>query len=75
MNDICLNDIRILNLEQMVWIQTTSYGDVPKVGRYRHGAAAFGTKMLIFGGVEFQRYANEEVKSVEIRKSQKINQC
>jgi len=63
---ICLNDIRILNLETMCWSQTTLHGDVPQSGRHHHAATSFGSKMLIFGGVELGKYANDEIKIIEL---------
>lgn len=66
--DICLNDIKILHLEHMILAETTSFGHRPQVGRYHHSVASFGTKMLVFGGVELYQYADEEVKFVELSK-------
>jgi len=67
--DVCLNDIRILNIEQMAWSPVTSYGNVPEVGRYHHGVSTFGSKMFIFGGVGLHQFVDDEVKSVELSKS------
>jgi len=64
--DICFNDIRILNLEMMYWSHTSSYGLIPRVGRYLHAAAILDSKMWIFGGVEMKSYSNEDLKIVEL---------
>jgi len=67
-NNICLNDIRIFNLEHFAWASTSSHGDTSRVGRCLHAVAAHGSKMLIFGGVEFCQYANDEVVTIELSK-------
>lgn len=68
--EVCLNDIRIFNIEQMAWSPVSSYGNVPEVGRYLHGAATFGTKMFIFGGVGSQHFVDDEVKCVELNQAE-----
>ena len=67
-NDICLNDIRILNVEQMAWSPVSSYGETPQIGRYHHRVACFGSKMLIFGGIGLHEFADNDVKSLELSK-------
>jgi len=65
-NDICLNDIRILNVEQMAWSPCSSYGEVPAIGRYHHRVTCFGNKMLIFGGIGLHEFADNDVRSLEL---------
>ena len=67
--DICHQDIKLLNLELMAWSNSTFHGDAPQVGRYLQTATVYGTRMYVFGGVEFQKYADDEVKIVELSKN------
>ncbi|XP_022946407.1 tip elongation aberrant protein 1-like isoform X2 [Cucurbita moschata] len=50
-----LNDLHILNLKTMVWMNTEVRGDVP-IPRDSHSATAVGHKLLIYGGDCGDRY-------------------
>jgi len=65
-SDICLNDIKILNLKHMAWATLSNYGNVNTVGRHLHAATIFGSKMFIFGGMEFCNYASDELHIIEL---------
>ncbi|XP_022999565.1 acyl-CoA-binding domain-containing protein 5-like [Cucurbita maxima] len=50
-----LNDLHILNLKTMVWMNTEVRGDVP-IPRDSHSATAVGHKLLVYGGDCGDRY-------------------
>jgi len=64
--NIYLNDICILNLELMSWMSSTSYGMILHIPRYHHAATITGSKMLIFGGLEPNEYARDNLSLVEL---------
>jgi len=72
-HDVCLNDIRILNLEHMCWSPVSSYGNIPDIGRYHHATVMAGSKLLIFGGVGLSQFADDEVKAVDFSKKRKYS--
>lgn len=64
-----LNQIHILNLETMVWSQTCSFGDVPKIPRANHAATLFGTTMIVFGGLGTKEFVAAQAKVIELSKN------
>ena len=66
--NVCFNDIAIINLESMVWSAASCVGNVPTIGRSGHGMALYGTTLAIFGGVGYNEYAAPDMKLIEISK-------
>ena len=64
----CFNDLHILHLEKLAWLQVI-IGGMERMPRYSHSAAAFGSKMVVFGGMNFQTYLPSEVEIIELDQS------
>ena len=61
----CYKDIHILHLERLRWLQVT-YGGVEKSPRFSHVAGCFGTRMVVFGGLNFETYIPSELEITEL---------
>lgn len=61
----CLNDFGVLWLETMTWMQVSCWGD-EIISRYSHCAGIFGTKLYIFGGINYGSYVGSELELIEL---------
>lgn len=57
----CFNDIEILDLHLMTWIQPNIYGKIP-MARNAHTMTVIGTKLYLFGG----HSGNKHLKDLHI---------
>lgn len=62
------NQISVLSLELMAWMAISNTGSTLSMPRYHHAAAIVGDSMVIFGGLEPEGYANDDVAITEISK-------
>jgi len=60
-----LSDLWVLELDTLTWISVKLHGDV-KGARCSHIAGAFGTKLLIFGGLSFNKYSSTDTHLIEL---------
>lgn len=61
----CYNDIHILHPEKLMWLQVTT-GGIERTPRFSQSAAVFGTKMVVFGGMNFKSYCESELEINEL---------
>lgn len=60
-----LNDLWLLHLENFNWIRVQSIGDVPSP-RYCFSSAIYGSRLVIFGGLNSQTYNNSDLFICEL---------
>jgi hypothetical protein len=60
-----LNDAWLLNLETLNWIKVHSIGEVP-TPRYLFSTAIFGSRLVIFGGLNSQTYNSSDLFICEL---------
>ena len=60
-----LGDIAVLYLENLSWMGVSIQGN-PSTLRFSHGAAVVGTKLCVFGGLNFQGYVSSDVEVLEL---------
>jgi hypothetical protein len=63
--DNFMNDIWLLTIENLNWCKVTSIGEVPS-SRYFHSAAIYGTRFVIFGGLNASTYNNSDLYICEL---------
>ena len=61
----CYDDIHILHLEKLRWLQVTSSG-IQRSPRFSHTAGSFGTRLVVFGGMNFESYIPSELEITEL---------
>eukprot|EP00347_Sterkiella_histriomuscorum_P018240 403346262 len=60
-----LNDMWLLHLENMIWIHVSNIGDVPSP-RYSMQSAIYGSRLVIFGGLNSKTYNNSDLYICEL---------
>ena len=65
LSNSCLNDIFVLRLDNFIWIEIMK---ATGIDRYRcsHVAGIIGTKMIVFGGMDFKSYASPDISLLEL---------
>ena len=61
----CFNDVHILSMENMMWCTVKVLGNVP-TPRSGHTAAAYGSKIYVFGGVSNVAYCSSSLFYLEL---------
>lgn len=61
----CFNDVHILNVNNLLWCSVKVLGNIP-TPRSGHSAAAYGTKIYIFGGVSNVSYCSSSLFYLEL---------
>lgn len=64
----CFNDVFILDLQSMLWLNVTVFGEVP-MGRSGHTSEGSGSKVFIFGGVTNTCYCSGDMWMLELDQS------
>lgn len=67
------NDIWILRLNLLQWVQVESHGEVPDK-RYNHCSTLLGTQLIIFGGINGNTYTNSSLYIWEMEKVKAFKQ-
>jgi hypothetical protein len=62
--DSCTGDVSMLNMETLQWDSLRMFGQTPE-GRWGHCAAAYSTRMLIFGGINTKQFLPADVYQME----------
>ena len=65
LSNSCFKDIFILRLENLIWIEVTKTTGIDR-HRCSHVAGIIGTKMIIFGGMDFKSYASPDISLLEL---------
>lgn len=63
--DNFLSDVWILTIETLTWCRVISIGEVPSP-RYFHSSAIYGTRFVIFGGLNPTTYNNSDLYICEL---------
>lgn len=66
--DSCLNDVHLFKLATMSWETVIIHGSVPE-GRWGHCCTAYGSKILMIGGINHHTYLPSEVHVLETDQS------
>jgi Galactose oxidase, central domain len=64
----CFNDVHLLDLASMVWLQVKVFGEVP-VARSGHTAESVGSRIYVFGGVANTCYCSSDFWMLELDSS------
>eukprot|EP01022_Parablepharisma_sp_SALTPOND_P011682 TRINITY_DN1492_c0_g2_i1.p1 TRINITY_DN1492_c0_g2~~TRINITY_DN1492_c0_g2_i1.p1 ORF type:complete len:660 (+),score=34.59 TRINITY_DN1492_c0_g2_i1:57-1982(+) len=64
-----LNDVWILDLERMKWIQWDQQEQIVPVPRYSHCSVILGPSVLIFGGLSEENYCKADVHVLTLEKA------
>ena len=59
-----LNDMHVLNILNMHWIKVRTSG-IPRKARAGHCSAVYGTKILVFGGLNSEGYLPPDILQIE----------
>lgn len=70
----CFCDIHILNLESFVWIKLNVSDNKYNEGKFSFGCDIFQSQMLIFGGVNFNGFINNDLYVIEFDDSNQKSQ-
>jgi N-acetylneuraminic acid mutarotase len=62
--DSCLNDVHVFKVESMAWEEVKIHGSIP-MGRWGHVCAAYGSKLLMLGGINHRSYCSSDVYVLE----------
>lgn len=68
----CFNDVYLLQIHQMTWVNVKVTGSVP-CERSGHAAEVAGSEMFIFGGVSTASYCPSEMFKLQISPSFNLN--
>lgn len=62
------NDIAVFHLENLNWINVTKlgYGIVP---RYSHTGTLFGSRLVVFGGMNFDSFIDPSIEQIELEQT------
>lgn len=60
-----LGDISVLYLENLTWMTAVVYGNAIQP-RFSHCAAVIGSKLCVFGGMNFRSYLGSDVEIIEL---------
>ena len=61
----CFNDVFILKISNLLWVSSNVLGNIPSP-RSGHCAAAYGSKVFIFGGVSNSAYCSSSLYMLEL---------
>jgi N-acetylneuraminic acid mutarotase len=62
--DSCLNDVHVFKVESLAWEEVKVHGSIP-AGRWGHCCAAYGSKLLMLGGINHRSYLSSDVYVLE----------
>ena len=68
----CFNDVHLLHIHQMTWVNVKVTGSVP-CERSGHAAEIAGSEMFIFGGVSTTSYCPSEIFKLQISSPFNLN--
>ncbi len=64
-NENFMNDLWLLNLENLNWCRVQGMGEVPSP-RYFMSGGVYGSRFVIFGGLNSQTYNNSDLYICEL---------
>lgn len=59
-----LSDLFVLNVMTFKWEKVDVFGHVPQ-GRWAHGMAAYGTSLVLFGGISYKEFMKPDLFMLE----------
>lgn len=62
----CFDDLHVLNINNMNWINVKTIGEVPKYPRYGHCTEIIDGKMYLFGGLGPSRFGEGGLRALEL---------